>query len=88
VELEGLFSPLKVRVFFAIRAISYSYIQTKSVKIIRDREDKPKGFGYIEFDDLEGLKEAIAKSGSVSTTFLVKRRRYSNTPPEFRRQKH
>ncbi|KAF8224148.1 hypothetical protein L208DRAFT_1425858 [Tricholoma matsutake] len=47
-ELEDLFSPLK----------------TKSVKIIRDREDKPKGFGYIEFEDLEGLKEAIAKSGS------------------------
>ena len=24
-----------------------------------------KGFGYVEFNDLEGLKEAIAKSGSV-----------------------
>jgi len=47
-ELEDLFTPLK----------------TKSVKIIRDREDKPKGFGYVEFEDLEGLKEAIAKSGS------------------------
>ena len=42
--------------------------QTKSVKIIRDREDKPKGFGYIEFEDVEGLKEAIAKSGSVTTS--------------------
>ncbi|KAF7312164.1 Translation initiation factor 4B [Mycena indigotica] len=36
----------------------------KSVKIIKDKEDKPKGFGYIEFDDLEALKEALAKSGS------------------------
>ncbi|OBZ72667.1 putative RNA-binding protein sce3 [Grifola frondosa] len=38
--------------------------QTKSVKIIRDRDDKPKGFGYIEFNDLDGLKEALVKSGS------------------------
>ncbi|KAK1218830.1 Eukaryotic translation initiation factor 4B [Marasmius sp. AFHP31] len=36
----------------------------KSVKIIRDRDDKPKGFGYVEFEDLEGLKDAIAKTGS------------------------
>ncbi|EGN99014.1 hypothetical protein SERLA73DRAFT_181797 [Serpula lacrymans var. lacrymans S7.3] len=38
--------------------------QTISVKIIKDREDKPKGFGYIEFTELEGLKDALAKSGS------------------------
>ncbi|KAG6861251.1 hypothetical protein C0995_002373 [Termitomyces sp. Mi166 len=48
-ELEEFFTPLK----------------TKSVKIIRDRDDKPKGFGYVEFDDLDGLKEAISKSGST-----------------------
>ncbi|KAF8622570.1 hypothetical protein AX15_006918 [Amanita polypyramis BW_CC] len=36
----------------------------KSVKIIRDREDKPKGFGYVEFEDLDGLKDALAKTGS------------------------
>ncbi|KAF9818808.1 hypothetical protein IEO21_02588 [Rhodonia placenta] len=39
-------------------------ISTKSVKIIRDRDDKPKGFGYIEFVDLDGLKEALAMSGT------------------------
>ncbi|KAF7375084.1 Translation initiation factor 4B [Mycena sanguinolenta] len=38
--------------------------KTKSVKIIKDREEKPKGFGYIEFEDLDGLKGALAKSGS------------------------
>lgn len=37
---------------------------TKSVKIIRDRDDKPKGFGYIEFVDLTALKDALAKTGS------------------------
>ncbi|KAJ7650594.1 hypothetical protein FB45DRAFT_986533 [Roridomyces roridus] len=38
--------------------------KTKSIKIIKDREDKPKGFGYIEFEDLDGLKDALAKSGA------------------------
>lgn len=38
----------------------------KSVKIIKDRDEKPKGFGYIEFAELDGLKDALAKSGSVS----------------------
>ncbi|KAK7678527.1 hypothetical protein QCA50_010932 [Cerrena zonata] len=35
----------------------------KSVKIIKDRDDRPKGFGYVEFTDLDGLKAALAKSG-------------------------
>ncbi len=39
--------------------------QPKSAKIIRDRDEKPKGFGYVELEDLEGLKEALARSGSV-----------------------
>ncbi|KAF7327587.1 Translation initiation factor 4B [Mycena kentingensis (nom. inval.)] len=36
----------------------------KSVKIIKDRDEKPKGFGYIEFEDLDALKEALDKSGA------------------------
>lgn len=36
------------------------------MKIIKDRDDKPKGFGYVEFVDLDGLKEALTKSGTVS----------------------
>ncbi|GBE88454.1 hypothetical protein SCP_1302690 [Sparassis crispa] len=39
-------------------------LQTNSVKIIKDRDEKPKGFGYIEFSELEGLKEALTKSGA------------------------
>ncbi|EPQ54384.1 hypothetical protein GLOTRDRAFT_44499, partial [Gloeophyllum trabeum ATCC 11539] len=38
--------------------------KVKSAKIIKDREDKPKGFGYVEFVDLDSLKEALDKSGS------------------------
>lgn len=37
--------------------------QTKSIKIIKDRDDRPKGFGYIEFSTLDGLKDALARSG-------------------------
>ncbi|KIJ12009.1 hypothetical protein PAXINDRAFT_54322, partial [Paxillus involutus ATCC 200175] len=47
-ELEDFFSPHK----------------TKSVKIIKDRDDKPKGFGYIEFAELDALKEALLRTGS------------------------
>jgi RNA recognition motif len=36
------------------------------VKIISDRDGKPKGFGYVEFVELDGLKDALAKSGGVS----------------------
>jgi translation initiation factor 4B len=48
-ELEDFFGPSK----------------TKTIKIIKDRDEKPKGFGYIEFVELEGLKSALTKSGSV-----------------------
>lgn len=47
-ELGEFFQPLKV----------------KEVKVIRDRDGKAKGFGYIEFEDLDGLKEALARSGT------------------------
>ena len=38
-------------------------LQTKSIKIIKDRDDRPKGFGYIEFATLDGLKDALGRSG-------------------------
>ena len=40
------------------------------MKIIKDRDEKPKGFGYVEFAELDGLKAALAKSGQVS--FLLR----------------
>ncbi|KAG9017199.1 hypothetical protein FRB90_001367 [Tulasnella sp. 427] len=39
-------------------------VPLKSVKIIKDRDDKPKGFGYVEFETLQGLKEGLAKTGA------------------------
>jgi RNA recognition motif-containing protein len=44
--------------------------QTKSIKIIKDRDERPKGFGYIEFEELDGLKDAISRSGQVSGSKL------------------
>lgn len=39
--------------------------QVTSVRIVEDKMDrKPKGFGYVEFGTLEGLKTALALSGS------------------------
>jgi len=42
----------------------FSGIQIKSVKIIKSKDEKPKGFGYIEFEDVDGLKDALLKTGS------------------------
>ncbi|KJA13445.1 hypothetical protein HYPSUDRAFT_174038 [Hypholoma sublateritium FD-334 SS-4] len=42
----------------------FSGTKVKSIKIIKDKDEKPKGFGYIEFDDVEGLKDALAKTGT------------------------
>ncbi|KAF8318411.1 hypothetical protein DL93DRAFT_2075816 [Clavulina sp. PMI_390] len=39
---------------------------TKSIKIIKDRDEKPKGFGYVEFETLDGLKDGLSRSGGVS----------------------
>lgn len=39
--------------------------QVTSVRIVEDKMDrKPKGFGYAEFATLDGLKKALALSGT------------------------
>ena len=37
------------------------------MKLINDRDGKSRGFGYVEFEDLQSLKDALAKSGDVSS---------------------
>ncbi|RIB04465.1 hypothetical protein C2G38_2254369 [Gigaspora rosea] len=34
-----------------------------TIRILRDRDDKPKGFGYVEFEDVESLTKALQLSG-------------------------
>lgn len=39
--------------------------QVTSVRIVEDKMDmKPKGFGYAEFETLEGLKKALELNGT------------------------
>lgn len=33
------------------------------MRLIRDISDRPKGFGYVEFSDLDSLKKALELSG-------------------------
>lgn len=59
---------MNILLLLPITAYSFHrFAQTVSVKIITDRDGKPKGFGYVEFEDLEGLKYALTKSGAVRT---------------------
>lgn len=42
----------------------FSGCKILNVRIIEDREqNRPKGFAYAEFEDLEGLKEALTRDG-------------------------
>ena len=71
-ELEQFFSGIKVseRIFLYDDSL-HEGLQVKSVKIIKSKDEKPKGFGYIEFEDVVGLKDALLKTGSVSSPFLI-----------------
>ncbi|KAJ3502005.1 hypothetical protein NMY22_g18732 [Coprinellus aureogranulatus] len=45
-------------------AAHFSEFKINSIKIIKDRDDRPKGFGYVEFESLDGLKDALSKTGT------------------------
>lgn len=44
----------------------FSACSVVNVRLVRDKlEDRPKGFGYVEFGTLEGLKNALALGGAT-----------------------
>ncbi|KAG9016498.1 hypothetical protein FRB95_003820 [Tulasnella sp. JGI-2019a] len=44
----------------------------KTIKIIKDRDDKPKGFGYVEFETLQDLKDGLTRSGAQLASRAVR----------------
>ncbi|KAN0064965.1 Eukaryotic translation initiation factor 4B [Thecaphora frezii] len=47
-EIEDYFAPAKVL----------------SVRIVTSHDGRPKGFGYVEFETLDGLKDALTRNGT------------------------
>jgi RNA recognition motif-containing protein len=44
----------------------YLQWQISNIRLLRDRNtDRSKGFGYIEFEDLDSLKDALELNGEV-----------------------
>ncbi|KAI3660859.1 hypothetical protein MP638_006616 [Amoeboaphelidium occidentale] len=43
--------------------VSEFFVNSKSVRIIRDFDKRSKGFGYVEFETLDELKVALEKDG-------------------------
>nr|CAG8586442.1 1677_t:CDS:10 [Entrophospora candida] len=45
--------------------VSKFFVDTNiaTIRILRDKDEKPKGFGYVEFKDLESLSKALDMTG-------------------------
>ncbi|KAI8147302.1 hypothetical protein BJV82DRAFT_595032 [Fennellomyces sp. T-0311] len=41
----------------------FGQMKIASIRILRDRDERSKGFGYVEFEDLESLKGALEMTG-------------------------
>ena len=41
-----------------------------SVRLVKDRDGRLKGFGYAEFESLQGLMDALSLKGTVSQSAI------------------
>ena len=51
--------------------IFFGDLEIKSIRIVKDVNDNPKGFGYVEFEDLKGLKDALLLNDEVCCLLLI-----------------
>lgn len=71
-ELHNFFHGLNVSLSIPCLLLCSHYFQfcshvnaakIKSVTVVKDAENKPRGFAYIEFSDVDSLKSALALDG-------------------------
>ncbi|KAI9268029.1 hypothetical protein BDA99DRAFT_504673 [Phascolomyces articulosus] len=44
----------------------FGQMKIANIRILRDRDERSKGFGYVEFEDLESLKGALELTGEAA----------------------
>ncbi|KAI6027042.1 hypothetical protein EDC04DRAFT_175405 [Pisolithus marmoratus] len=68
-------------------AAIFSSLKVKSVKIIRDKDGKSRGFGFIEFEDKESLRAALRLTWRETLCGRPIRVRIADPPKESQAQR-
>lgn len=63
-------------------AAIFDSLKVKSVKVIRDKDGKSRGFGFVEFEDKESLKAALQRTWQYSLCGRLIRVRIADPPKE------
>ncbi|KAI6119920.1 hypothetical protein EDD16DRAFT_1569013 [Pisolithus croceorrhizus] len=63
-------------------AAIFSSLKVKSVKVIRDKDGKSRGFGFVEFEDRASLKAALRQTWQYSLCGRLIRVRIADPPKE------
>ncbi|KAI6116612.1 hypothetical protein EDD16DRAFT_1591935 [Pisolithus croceorrhizus] len=69
-------------------AAIFSSLKVKSVKVIRDRDGKSRGFGFVEFEDKASLKAALRQTWQYSLCGRLIRVRIADPRKCFNEEMH